>query len=308
MGQHLTICYQTARKNPRIEWFFDSLSKQIKSFKDQFADPINIRVVVVDRLESPIPRNLPHDCEMLWIKPKPSVWQGEHRLTKEDWFAASNSRNTGLCHAPDGWIAYVDDLSVLLPGWLQCVRNAMEQNYLVAGGYQKVRELVVEDGNVKTFTYFDQGNDNRRSRVSQDVTPCSGDWLYGCSCAMPVEALLTIGGWLEICDGMGFEDVCTGIVLNNAGYGFRYDRRMMTYESEEAHFEEPPMKRTDKGQSPLDKSHALLRIARSGQKYFDNFYDGGIRAERERALRGEPFTIRKIPDRCFFDGKLISEH
>jgi hypothetical protein len=298
---HLTICYQTARLNPRIEWFYQSLLKQVKP-EDK------IKLVIVDRF-APARQwdyflNAPF--EVLTVSPKPCVWQGEHRLTKENWFAAANSRNTGLCLAHDGWIAYVDDLSVLVPYWLQCVRNAMADNYLVCGAYQKVKELVVENGYVKSFTYFDRGNDNRRGQVNQDVTLCSGDWLFGCSCAMPVEALLTIGGWLEVCDGLGSEDYCTGIVLNNAGFGFRYDRRMMTYESEEAHTEEPALKRTDKGLSPLDKSHAILRIAKSGQKFFDNQYAGGIRAERERVLSGEPFMIRKHPDRDWFDGALIS--
>ena len=303
---HLTLCYITMRKNPRIPWFFDSLMKQASDWSD-------ISIVLIDRAAKVrtdgfpglMEKNFPF--ELKWVSPKPSVWQGEHRLTKEDWFAASNARNTGLCLAPDGWIAYVDDLSVLMPGWLQAVRDAMAGNYCVAGAYRKVKKLVVEDGLVKSFEPFPAGEDNRTKQVSQDVTNCGGDWLFGCSCAFPVEALLSIGGWIEAADGLGGEDYCTGIALNNAGYGFKYDKRMMTYESEEAHFEEPPMKRTDKGRSPLDKSHALLRIVRSGQKFFDNYYEGGIRAERERVLRGEPFTIRQIPDRDFFDGQPISE-
>jgi hypothetical protein len=310
----LTIVYTTSRKNPRFKWFVDSLAKQIKP-EDK------IKVIIVDRFypyhPSSVSRiycferyrdfNREFPIEWLVVSPKPCVWQGEHRLTKEDWFAASSSRNTGLCLAQDGFIAFVDDLSVLLPSWLQSVREAMAQNYLVCGSYQKVKNLFVEDGLVKSFDYYDRGIDNRRSQAFQEITPCSGDWLYGCSCAMPVEALLTIGGWAEPCDGLGFEDVCTGIILNNAGFGFRYDKRMMTYEDEDAHFEEPAMKKTDKGQSPLDKSHAILNIVKSGQKYFDSQYEGGIRAERKRVLNGEPFTIRKHPDRDWYDGQLISE-
>lgn len=302
MNQHLTICYCTSRNNPRFNWFLESLKRELSG------DYSSVKLVVVSRFcDAQFQFAGGETWNVSVTKPKPSVWQGEHRLTKEDWFAASNSRNTGLCLAPDGWIAYVDDLSVLLPGWLQSVRDAMNGNYLVCGAYQKVKELVVEKGEVKSFTYFDAGNDCRRQLAHQSVTPCGGDWLYGCSCAMPVEALLEIGGWLEICDGMGYEDTSTGIVLNNAGYGFKYDKRMMTYESWEAHFEELPMIRQDPGKSPLDMSHALVRIVRSGQKFFDNYYQGGIRSERERVLRGEPFSIRNIPDRRWFDGKLLSE-
>ena len=298
----LNICYNTARKNPRIEWFWKSLLRQVKP-EDK------IRLIIVDRNDPARFGDLFVDApfEVISIKPKPTVWAGEHRLTSQDWFAKSNALNTALCLSQDGWFVNCDDLSVLLPTWLQSVREAVAGNYLVAGSYQKVKNLVVENGEVKSFDFYKGGIDSRRGQAFQDVVPVPGDWLYGCSCAMPVEALLTIGGWAEPCDGLGFEDVCTGIVLNNAGFGFRYDKRMMTYEDEDAHFEEPPMRKTDKGKSPLDKSHAILNICKSGQKYFDNYYEGGIRAERERVLSGQPFTIRKIPDRCWFDGQLISE-
>ena len=304
--KHITICYQTSRVNPRFGWFAESLVKQIRYEDD-------ISVVVVDRLANEpnraeqIGAKLPERFNLRHVAPKPTVWQGEHRVTKDDWFAASNSRNTGLCLAKDGWIAYVDDLSVLLPSWLQSVREAEAGNYLICGAYRKVRNLVVTDGIVTNHMEFPQGNDNRLRHAEGTISGCSGEWLYGCSCAMPVEALLDIGGWLEICDGLGFEDVCTGLVLNSAGYGFRYDKRMMTFEDEDAHFEDKAMRKTDKGQSPNDKSHAALRIARSGQRYWDNWYDGGLRAERQRVLNGEPWTVRTEPQRDWYDQQVIAE-
>lgn len=303
MNQNLTICYCTSRQNPRIEWFLDSMQNQLLTDD-------KIKVVIVNRFELKLPEKyFSYPVNVIQTRPKPCVWQGEQRLTKEDWFAAANSRNTGLCLASDGWIAYVDDLSVLLPTWFQSVREAMKDERIICGSYQKVKELVVKDGLVESMVGFDAGVDTRSKQVGAKVTSCKGEWLYGCSCVMPVESLLTIGGWYEQCDGLGFEDVCTGIMLGNAGFRFNYDLRMKTYESEEAHTEENamnPPKRTDRGISPYDKSHSLLRMARTS-KYFDNWYEGGIRAERERVLRGEPFTIRTEPKRDFYDGKLISE-
>lgn len=309
----LTIAYITSRKNPRIEWFLDSLTRQVGDSWD------DIKVVIVDhyykeRHKDTIPwfraTQLPDQFSYFHTPPKPSVWQGEHRLTKVDWFAASNARNTALCLAPDGWIAYVDDLSVLMPGWLQSVKDAMRDNYLVCGAYRKVRNLVVENGEVKSFEDSKAGRDSRwGSGSDSQAVPCSGRSLFGCSCAMPVEALLNIGGWPEFADGLSFEDVLTGICLNNAGYGFRYDRRMLTYESEELHSEEPAMRREDwhfeggipkvGGNGHNDKSHAALRIAEQSH-YFDNYYEGGIRKMREEVLAGNPFPVVGNPRHCWF--------
>src|ERR1043165_3971320 len=100
MTPSLTITYVTGRKDPKIDWFFDSLDRQIEGS----GVTIN-EVIVVSRYYL--------DYESLFltqVKPKPNVWQGEHRLTKEDWWAMSNARNTALCLCKADYIAYVDDL------------------------------------------------------------------------------------------------------------------------------------------------------------------------------------------------------
>lgn len=301
---HLTVCYITNRREPKLEWF-------INSFDRERAGEI-IRLVMVDAHCTQ-----PARCETLtgqtaWkhLAPKPCVWQGPHRRTNVDWFAASNARNTGLCLAPDGYIVYVDDLSVLLPGWLAAVREAMSGGYIACGAYRKCKKLEVVDGEVVSHEYFPAGTDNRIQHVSADVTPCGGQWLYGCSVALPVEALLSINGWPEdLCDGMGFEDCLTGLALQNAGYDLRYDRRMMTYESEELHHVEPPLKRSDYGVSPNDKSHAALKIVQDGAKWFANKHlgPGGIRALRDRVLAGEPFPVPTGPTHEWFTGMRLED-
>jgi glycosyltransferase involved in cell wall biosynthesis len=315
MNQHLTIAFCTSRKYPKIEWFLDSLSREFSvDPKGYYSNPKpipDVKIIIVSLHELGGEKFCPDGWPQFKItvtKPKPNVWQGEHRLTKEDWFAAANARNTALCLAPDGYIVYADDLSVLLPGWLDRVKAAIDGQYIVCGSYQKVKDLVVENGEVKSFTDYPQGHDSRAQFAKSPLQPCAdGGWLFGCSVALPVEALLTIGGWTEFVDGMGSEDQMTGITLQNAGFKLFYDQKMMTYESEELHHTEPALGRTDKGVSPDDKSHRALNIVLSGQKFFDNYYEGGIRTEREKVLRGEPFTIRQIPDRDWFDGELVSE-
>lgn len=296
----LTIAYITCREDPKIGWFFDSLKRQILP-EDE------IEVVVVSHYELSW-LNPPIYDGVTFTKPKPTVWQGEYRLTARNYFAPSNSRNTAICLAPDGWIAFVDDLSVLLPGWLSAVREAMKGKKIILGAYKKMKNLFVENGEAQSFTEFQAGLDSRwNSGRIEGPVPAAGGWLFGCSFAAPVEALLKVNGLDENCDSCGGEDYCLGIRLENAGYEFIYDLRMLTYESEEHHYIGEPFIRMDKGKSPKDKSHALLNMALKS-KYAPNYFgEGGIRSLREKILRGQSFPIPQIPDRDFFDGQKLSE-
>lgn len=310
MLRMLTIAYLTTRRDCRIEWFWLSLQRE------KIATPMETRVVIVDFHRNNRESDIVCAGDMaegisIWTAPKPTPWQGPHRLTRQDWFAAANARNTALCLAQDGWITYVDDLSVLLPGWLASVKEAVSNNYIACGAYKKVKELEVDFiGNVTHAIEFPGGIDNRLSHVT-DLTvasPCKGQWLYGCSCAMPVEALLSINGWPEdLCDGQGFEDCLTGIVLENAGYSLRYDPRMMTYESEELHHNEQAFRREDYGVSPEDKSHRALEIALASKHFPNSFGGGGIRELRQRVLAGEAFPVKRTPDREWFTGRHLAD-
>lgn len=320
MSQHLTIAYLTMRKEPRIEWFLDSLRRELSE------DYSNTKLIVVSYLywregiwnhRRPLGEHLGYTGSRIITAPKPCVWQGMGRLTKTDWFAASNARNTALCLAPDGWIAYVDDLSVLMPGWLKAVREAMAGHYIVLGAYKKVKKLCVENGEVKSFEEFQAGIDSRWPCGSDTgPVPASGGMMYGCSVAMPVESLLTIGGWPEYCDGLGSEDYVCGLALQNNGYEFRYDRRMLTLESEEDHHNGPVFRKEDwhfengvpvtGGNGRDDKSHAALNIA-LGSKYFDNYYEGGMRKMREEVLSGKPFPVVGNPQHDWFTKVPLSE-
>lgn len=297
----LTIAYITSRQDPKVEWFYDSLRRQLIPQE-------RLTIIVVDYYAPTTPIilnsvNLPH-CKVIATAPKPSVWQGAHRLTKEDWFAASNARNTALCLAMDGYLAYVDDLSVLMPGWLAAVREHMVAGRFAFGAYQKVKNLVVESG--KPISFEVHARDNRIPQVSAPVTPCSGRWLYGCSVCGPTEHFLQVGGWPEFCDGLGFEDCIMGHALQNLGFQMVYDTRMMTLESEEHHHTGKVFKKSDYGQSPNDKSHAALGIGKQS-RYFENYYEGGIRRMREEVLSGKPFPIARNPQHCWFTSKHLSE-
>jgi hypothetical protein len=292
----LTVCYLTGRRDPKIDWFFDSLAIQ--------AGPKPDRVIVVDFFHDERPdwlqaRASSGPWSVQHVSPKPTVWQGPHRLTKDHWWAMSSARNTGLCLAPDGWLAYVDDLSVLMPGWLQSVWDAMSGNYVVYGAYKKVNKLVVEAGRVVNYEEFSKDSRLPMAPMGQPVS-CAGHVLFGCSLAAPVEAYLSVNGWPEdLCDGLGFEDCMMGHAMGNRNqWAFRYDPRMMTLESEEHHghrHSDMVFRHEDYGQSPNDKSHSVLSIGRASNWFPNSFADGGIRKIRADVLRGEPFPIMQNP-------------
>jgi len=323
-----SICYITSRQNPFFEWFLDSLDYQTSP-----GDKANLELIFIDRLLWD--ENVPKDIQELniftdfqnqerkkyledkvagrfnfkHVGPKPSVWQTPWRVTQEDWFAASNVRNTGLICAKGDFIVFVDDLSVLTGQWFKAVKEATQSGKVTCGAYRKVKELCVDNGNIVNFVNHPQGIDNRFS-YGNDSSPvvCSGHWLYGCSFTCPTEFLLDVNGSDEMCDGLGFEDCILGIRLANRGYHFQYDRRMLSYESEEHHFIDKVMRRTDKGISPNDKSHAILARA-NGSNRADNSWlgEGGVRALRDKVLSTGIVPVMIEPQQDWHDGQMIKE-
>lgn len=298
----LTIAYMTNRLYPCWEWFLDSLRNQMDR------EPVNI--VVVDFHQSTRPNVLP--TYVTHVAPKPCVWQGPHRLTSRDYFAAANARNTAACYAVDGWIAYVDDLSVLLPGWLAAVRQGMREGYTVLGAYRKVLGLSVVDGKVEQYSDHPPGHDSRWAFGRDDCGVRLGTGsLFGCSLAMPVELLMTVNGWDESCDGMGYEDANMSVMLARRATDMRYDRRMLTYESEELHHIGTPFLRVDKkieGERGPDASHAMMRAVNAGPARAENAHLGmSLRELRRRTLAGDPFPIPSEPQTHWPDNQPLRE-
>jgi hypothetical protein len=255
-GVKLTVCYITARREPHLQWTLDDLVVQRK-------DGDSISLVVIDfygRSQDQLGIEARHALEHTIIdKPKPTPWQGEHRVTRDHWWAKSSAANTALALAPTDYLAFLDDRCHLGPKWLATVRRGYEKRESVLlGTYSKV-----EDGHI--------GHDGRRAHSPRGLIGCPNNWLYGSVFALPLAWALKIGGFEEALDGMSFEDVIFGMMLSNAGFRCDFipdlevvqDRRGGRFDSHANAF-----KRTDKGPEPADlnnpyppwdKSHEAIR-------------------------------------------------
>lgn len=292
----LTIIYVTARKSSCVEWFLDSYQRQ--SVRQTSA------LIVVDTYGSTKHAVLStkHNCfiSKSVVKPKPTIWQGEHRITKEDWWAKSNALNTGIALCETPWIAFVDDRCVLSPNWLGCVQEAMAGNYAVCGSYEKHYELAVENGAVLGSKQNAGGDD----RLFKNYPQRTQHW-YGGSGALPLEWCLKVNGFSEdICDSLGMEDVMFGQTLVHSGFDMRYDARMKIVEDRTPGQIDGALKRADKGVSPVDKSHKIVELFK-GKKTSMNSYD--LRALRKRVLAGADFPPPTALKYDWYDQKPVSE-
>ncbi len=260
-----TVAYFTNRREPHFEWFMDALAAQSHDLEetqlilvDYWLAPGHPHVMPDLRREE-MAKIVDGRCQFFHIPPKPTPWQGAHRQTSRDWFAAANARNTALIVADGRTFVGVDDLSVPLPGWWDQVRHSSTHGYLAMGAYKKVRELRVENGNVISFRDDGNGHDSRWGTGSDGgIMPVTGANLYCCSFSLPLEVALKVDGYDPFCDGLGAEDTDFGQRVERSGCPCFYNRNMLTYESMEGHELEPSFKR-DKHRVPSERLPECLR-------------------------------------------------
>lgn len=287
---NLTIVYVTSREKPQTNWFFDSLLNQLSHDERP-------NIIVVNSYLSPerFPSGEGYTGQVINTLPKPTIWQGKHRITKEDWWAKSNALNTGIILCQTEWIAFCDDRCVLSDHWLQSVREAMLGEYAVAGSYEKRANMKVENGVIIEKGEL-LGED---ARPQTDMAYRTRDW-YGGSGALPLEWCLAVNGFSEdLCDSLGSEDSMFGVTLRNSGYPMFYDPRMRIIEDRTPSEIGGALKRADKN-SHLGQQAKSWDIVRAfhGQTSSQNSFD--IRNMRNRVQAGEPLDSI-MPSASHFD-------
>jgi hypothetical protein len=287
---NLTIGYITSRFEPQIDWFLQSLALQMKA-DDQ------ITVIIVDGLFGlrKLEYSRMFDGKTMFIRRVsviPNIWQGPHRVRKVDNWAASAARNTAICLCQTEWIAFCDDRCVLAKNWLNCIRDAMHHGYCVAGSYEKRVGVVVKDGVITNGgTLAAQDSRADLSGNANGPVKAPGEWLFGCTLALPLEWALKVNGYDMTCDGISMEDVIFGLQLQNNGYPIYFDRRMMIIEDRTPENCLPIMYREDRGVSPNDKSHAMLAKLRVLKAAIHLPVGANLRAIRDGFRDGKPPPI-----------------
>lgn len=326
----LTIVYLTFRERPRFEWFVASLNRELRDTPD--FDRTSMQVVVID---GRYPRTLEADFQFEHHPPKPTVWQGPHRLTQRDYFCAANARNTAFALASTGHVAFVDDLSVLLPGWLKAHVRAAMGGYVLAGTTCKRKNVEVKpDGEIARSDDFSPGADSRlRHLTSDEPMRCPGGWLYGGTFSVPLEHALRVNGQDEIHDTIGGEDYDFGERLERLGSVIYIDRTCGTFEDEDGHHTEAPMVRLDKpwpptsngmprtillgawsdaaapnaADGPYSSNYLFNRLRRERDRIWTHGNQFNLRELRDQVLGGAPFPVPTEPTTHWVDGQSLCE-
>ena len=234
LSTKMTFIYTTCRKDPKLKWFVDSLYNQIL---DASFDIANIQLVIVDfELQYDETRRTRFSgivngrFDFVHVTPKPSPWQGAHRLTKMNCFSASLSRNTGICYARNPYVFFIDDLCVLAAGSFKHMVEYAKKQIIVGFSYKKVHDLVVVNGHVESVRETPSGID---TRYHLDIfTRLPGSSLFGYS-ASPLNAILSVNGYDEICNSVAGEDYNYGIRVEKAGNEIYYSKHVLFYETED---------------------------------------------------------------------------
>ena len=238
----VTLAFITAREEPHLEWLCDGIEQQARSGD-------KIELIVVDALGSPATaigyRPVKAITKLIETRPKPTIWQGAHRITAHNFFANANARNTAIVLCTTNYICFLDDRCRLDPGWLEQVRlGDRKRESVICGPYDKH-----EDWGVSM--------DHRRQLAPQGKQSCGGGWCYGGNFALPLKWLLEVNGCEEGCDPVGLEDCVLGHMLENVGRRIDFVVEM-SVQQDRLGFVHPLMfPRQDRGQSPNDKSHAI---------------------------------------------------
>lgn len=295
MKHSLTIAFITNRLEPKLDWFKDSLLPQIQEGED-------VRILVIDGNPNHFPEH----------PVKPNIWSGGHRIMRDHWWSAAAARNTAICLCQTEWIAFCDDRAVLCPAWLESIRLAMLNQHVVCGSYEKHHNMVVENGIIKDHGTTDSVDHReeivKTNRKGPTMDSQNGGWLFGCSFALPLEWALEVNGLPEECDGLGMEDVMFGVLLTNNNRRVVYDVRMKIIEDRTPGQCLPVFRKEDKGKSPNDLSHHVLKMIQGQNRSRHYWHDQDLRQVRERVLAGEPFPVpSKKEYRHFWDNTPMTQ-
>ena len=238
MNKKLSIVYITCRREPMFEWFVETLISQYenKVVTDQIIF-IDSFFCYDDKRGEKLIKIVNGRFNYTHTSAKPSIWRGEHKITRCNFFDASGTRNTGIILSENEHIVFVDDLSALADGWLNHHRKAAEDKIILCGAYDKVSDIVISNG---SLTSYNGSNCDHRfqKQTSDEKIKIPGGWVFGQNVSFPFEFLERINGYDEFFARRGCEDCNLGIRLELAGYSdlMFYNKNCLIVEDEKMHW------------------------------------------------------------------------
>lgn len=333
----LSLITCTLRKEPRFDWMADSLARGARKHPE-----VEWELIVVDgqlwyqddRNEK-LMRAMEHAWD-LWppdgdprrihfvrhVKPKPTVWQGPHRLTSKDWFALCNARNTGLCLATGEHVVFFDDCTVLDEDFLHWHWRAAQKNVGQAGSFRSYTRATVEDGKVIDGEFHPGGIKDSRG---DEFRKSYGGWLWGLNMSFPLEAALSVGGYDEKYDGQaGSEDCDFGVRLERLRCPLIYNPECLIYQILETHepldghsswtpvpeMERPRPKElvlTRDGIPHFANEKLIEILANDTARFWPLQQNYSLRELRALIQRGESFPVPTEPQLDWRDGQPLKE-
>ena len=280
----ITIAFITARDYPHVDLLIRGIEAQAKKRDD-------IELIVVDALGRPAREigfyPIPAITKLVETTPKPTIWQGAHRLTEHDFFANANARNTALVLCSTDYICFVDDRCRPDKDWLaQVRRGAKRRDSVICGPCDRHEEWGISV-------------DHRRKQEPKGKKACSGGWCYGGNHALPLEWALDVNGFEEGCDPVGLEDCAFGHMLENAGRRIDFVAEMSLQLDRQGLAHPFGFPRLDNGTSPADKSHAIR------DRFFGRArteFTPDLRELRAQHALGHPFPVPRDDARDWYDG------
>lgn len=317
----ISIIFITFRENCKFDWFIQSL---IKQSHENIRSSIQIIIVdgflqYLDTTQENLRRQYFHELvdskfDFVHVPPKPTHWQGKYKVTNVDYFAAANTRNTGICFAKHPYVAFHDDLGCPSQTWLKNVFFAMAANKIQCGAYTKVFDMVVDNGFLVSKKNSPGGVDTRLKHYTNTISKCDGSNFFGSSFCMPLVYYLQINGMNEMCDGCGAEDYDFGMRLQRNGHTLYYNKDMFIYESEDIFGSDKNRKciradpKLDENNPNSDLSHFLLNYTKNGPIIVNPSFSLKDYHEKIVFQNKNPEEVFKIPNDSihFFTKRLIS--
>ncbi len=322
----ITICYITARRQPMFKWFIETL---ISQYPNEIVDD---EILIIDHFidydvnrEENLKKLVNGRFEYTHISPKPSIWIGKYRKTSRNFYDGPNTRNTGFIVCDTEYLVFVDDLTVLMPNWLQYHKRSAERKIIFSGAYDKVSDIVFNENKFQSYTAKNCDCRLIHQQSDDDINSWGG-WAFGTNTGFPIEYILKVNGYDEFLGARrGGEDCNIGVRLENAGFKdkFFYNKNCLTIEDGELHYT---------GENSIDELYAIRRwkgdVVKNhhihdflSKKYnemeHEHLYknreyttlDKNFNLQKERELYRNTKTFRMVDDVNFidFDGETIDK-